>query len=439
MVASGYRSNKIWNVADDWEPVEGVKQSPSEISEGYPDGLEGIVVGAPQGAVVPLSESLSCTIGESGSSDLSIQFSDVTSEQCRYLVPDAEEEEAIPEEGGTEEEIPAEAETEEEIPEEAEEPIAEGEANAQEEEEQEQEQDPTEARTNLVSSLKISENIQDLATAAGTKAMEATVLVSSIVREGIHLGLSNMVKQLETLEAAVIEQMNQSAVEPKKASKQGTMRLERSVVLPESSPAVPVSCDELTMVSTMGDTYVEYIKPTLYTKIDDTTNPKCIVEFTKESLARAKKKTHQEKPVVALAGGGRVQIVQVRKSRGRTSMRVVTPRSQSRGTRSKSRDQSAGQKKESKASQPRVKPSAVPPTRVTTQTGPLPMRKLVKVGRKHADDDCVAYMVEGSNSSVTTQMKNTSSSKAADLKLSQGHAMFGRNRRSPPANNGQRR
>jgi hypothetical protein len=443
MVATGYRS-QWWNITDDWEHVEGVKQSPSDISEAYPDSLEGVLIDATQELTIALDESLSITIDDS--EDLSEILSDETSNSSADY-PNEEDEESK-----RCRDAAAQVDHEEEG-------LSEAAVN-------DEERDSSDA-LNLVSSLKIKENIQELANAAGSKALEASVLVSSLVKEGIHIGISKIVKQLETLEA-VVEQMNQPVVDNAAVSRQSVLPLEQRVVAPDRSPPslplAPVGCDELATVSSMGDTYVEYVRPAEQVERERTHGPRVIFEFAEKSLLqsitckpgrRANKTPDGTTKTKLEAINGRVHAVRVRKARGRTLVRVVSPkdRSRSRTNRSKSR-----QKTDKRTSDPQVGAQAA--TAITRQKGAVqhttsevisPIRATptlksslkqqtslnkVKVSGTHHLDACDGfYKVKGSNSSLTTQMKNISTSKKTTVPnvSSQRQSMFRRNRRSQPA------
>ena len=450
MVATGYRS-QWWNITDDWEDVEGVKQSPSEISEAYPDSLEGVLIDAAQELTIALDESLSITIDDS--EDLSEILSDETSNSSADCRNEEDEESKRCRDAA------AQVDHEEEG-------LSEAAVN-------DEERDSSDA-LNLVSSLKIKENIQELANAAGSKALEASVLVSTLVKEGIHIGISKIVKQLETLEA-VVEQMNQPMVDNAAVSRQSVLPLEQRVVAPDRSPPslplAPVDCDELATVSSMGDTYVEYVRPAEQVEGERTHGPRVIFEFAEKSLLQSIKckprrcaNTTPDGPTKTKleAPNGRVHAVRVRKARGRTLVRVVSPkdRSRSRTNRSKSRQKTAETKNNKRTSQPQVDAQAA--TAITrrkdavqyltneVKKGISPIRatpalksslkqqtslnKVKVMGTHHLDACDGFYKVKGSNSSLTTQMKNISTSKKTTTpNVSQRQSMFRRNRRSQPA------
>ena len=427
MVATGYR-RQWWTVTDDWEQVEGMKQSPSDLSEAYPDSLEGVLIDGTQELIIALDESLSISLDDSEvfsdeSSDSSAESLHVESKGCLSLAAEGDQEECLSEAAVNDED-----------------------------------RDSPEA-LNLVSSMKIKENIQELANAAGSKALEASVLVSSLVKEGFHLGLSKIVEQLETLEA-VVEQMNQPAVDHPTVSRQSVVTLEQQLLVPPaSSPLLPVGFDELTTVSSMGDTYVEHVRPAVHIRGQPAHGPKVIFEFAEKSLVqsikgksyrRTKKTPDGPSQTKSGAPHGRVQVVRVRKARGRTLVRVVSPKDRSR---SKSRQKTAETKNDKGTGEPQM--SAQAATAITRRKDAVQHTSEVKkglapagvasalksslrqqtslnevkmMGTHHLDGGGGFYKVEGSNSSLTTQMKNISrSQKNNKPNLSDRHSMFGRN------------
>jgi len=330
MVATGYRSH-VWKVADDWEVVEGIKESPSEVSDGYPASLEGVMIEAMNEESVPLDESFSITADGSGDGDDDDSSYETCSEASgsgRFM---AVEEEDVGRGRDGRGLIVVEARDDVDNDDDGNNGNGGG---------------GSDQTMNLMSNLNIDENIQDFANAARSKAIEANVMVSSMVRVvGIHMGLSNLFgKQFG---------VSTDTTTSKKKTKTMTMSSRASPIIRFTSH----SNELLTATSDMDETtYTEFIRSSLSVEVGDDTreSPESSFSHQEVSYDPTKRidyhKTSQQSddtpssssdgaPVIESlprragvgrgGGPGRVHAVRVLKARGRSLMRVISTRGQS--------------------------------------------------------------------------------------------------------------
>lgn len=337
---------RAWKMADDWEHnMEDVKLSPSQISEGYPtDRLEGITIQADQSPVITSSESLTLTHVESNS------IIERVDEETRHV---ATRNVILQEETRDDEEVGPLIETTDLMS------IL---------------HKPFMEATEMILSLNIGGNIQKFADAAKDQTHSASVFVSTFVGDGIHSGVTSMVKQLEIIESAIMKQMHGEATQtstpqnpaPTPSPPKGTIPFERKPLessppsgeespkdsSPPKQPGISIPANS-SSVSTMGDTFAEFVKPLLYETSGASSHRRRVIDFNEESLKNAAKATPEElaqinapkatgpnskTPIVIQeevtirkrpVKESTTKVIQVCKARGRARKRIVTPRSKS--------------------------------------------------------------------------------------------------------------